>query len=77
MIKRNSCHWRPEGWNPKHFSLNKNDIEAFETGADAMLEALRNNYTPELICARYSDNFKGFAEFIQNMTPVWIPDEEA
>ena len=73
--------WRPDDWNPEHFSLDKRDIEAFETGADAMLEALIKDGKRVNIsnCVRFYEGGKPFTLFHTQDTPskgylVFIPD---
>ncbi len=58
--------WRPKGW--KNPYLQQNESRSFEVGADAMLEALRNNQLSPFDPTVMQSNFKGKV--------VIIPDEE-
>ena len=69
--------WRPEGWDASHWSLSRRDIEAYEAGASALLEALRKLERPEYHIEK-ADNgdllFK--TEYKTGGTWVFIPEDE-
>ena len=76
-------NWRPDGWknpfecNPQDYYKN-NDMVLFESGADAMLEALESKQAIQYIDGKYLQHF-GSSEWIDwNLKGllVFIPDQK-
>ena len=65
--------WRPEGWSKRNYygsTVNDVDIdEIYEAGADAMLEALRNNQWCPFDTSVLRADFRGKVVIIPDQKP--------